>query len=116
MKTKPSYDHTKLLEEYKALIHNICQMEVKGKTMPYTSINGNMFSFLDSAGNLGLRLPTNILKDLIIKLKSKYCEAHGVILKKYLEISPQIFENQTLMKELITISYDFAKTLKPKKK
>jgi len=43
---------------YEKLVSTIPSIEIKGATMPYTSFNGHMFSFLDNDENLGLRLPT----------------------------------------------------------
>ena len=42
---------------YEELVATRPGLERKGKTMPYTSVNGHMFSFLTSEGTLALRLP-----------------------------------------------------------
>ncbi len=43
------------LEFYDKLIDTNPNFERKGKTMPYTSVNGHMFSQLNKAGELGIR-------------------------------------------------------------
>jgi hypothetical protein len=45
------------LELYDNLVATQAGEERKGKTMPYASVNGNMFSFPKPTGTLALRLP-----------------------------------------------------------
>ena len=45
------------LELYDKLIRERPHMERKGVGLPYTSVNGHMFTFLSAAGALALRLP-----------------------------------------------------------
>ena len=45
------------LELYEILLATIQDIERKGKTMPYTSHNGHMFTHLSKSGSLGIRLP-----------------------------------------------------------
>ena len=42
---------------YEKLVATHPEVERKGDRMPYTSLNGHMFSFLTSTGTLSLRLP-----------------------------------------------------------
>ena len=44
------------LELYERVVATIEAVERKGATMPYTSRNGHMFSFLDPTGSMALRL------------------------------------------------------------
>ena len=41
---------------YEALIATHPEIDQKGKSSPYTSINGNMFTILSADGVLGMRL------------------------------------------------------------
>ena len=45
-----------LLANYEKLIGTIPEIEIKGATTRYTSLNGNMFSFISKEGSIGLRL------------------------------------------------------------
>ncbi|MHA1904738.1 MAG: hypothetical protein ACW977_12310 [Candidatus Thorarchaeota archaeon] len=45
------------LNLYEKLIATIPEIERKGKTMPYTSHNGHMFTLLAKSESLGIRLP-----------------------------------------------------------
>jgi hypothetical protein len=44
------------LEQYERLVAKIPGLERKGASVPYTSVNGNMSSFLTEDGTLALRL------------------------------------------------------------
>ncbi len=47
------------LELYEKLVATNPEVERKGATTPYTSLNGHMFSFLTETGTLALRLGTD---------------------------------------------------------
>ena len=46
-----------VLDLYNRLIATQSDVQRKGASMPYTSVNGHMFSFLTADGHLALRLP-----------------------------------------------------------
>ena len=41
---------------YELLVRTQPEVERRGMTMPYTSVNGNMFSYLNADGSVALRL------------------------------------------------------------
>ena len=59
----------KKLELYDEAVGKCPRFDRKGKTMPYTSANGHMFSLLNKAGELGVRFSKEIqqkyIEDLI---------------------------------------------------
>ncbi len=99
---------------YEKLVATIPIVELKGVTMPYTSCNGHMFSFLDKDGNLGLRLPKTERNVFINKYETNLCEAHGTILKEYVLVPEHIFIQTVKIKEYFAISYAYVSSLKPK--
>ena len=50
------------LKIYDELISKCSRFERKGKTVPYTSANGHMFSLLNKAGEIGIRFSKEIQK------------------------------------------------------
>ncbi len=100
---------------YEKLITTNQKIKLKGATMPYTSHNGHMFSFLDKDGNLGLRLPTAERNEFMIKYKTRLCEAHGTILKEYVLVPEKLFKKTKEIKEYLAMSFTYASNLKPKK-
>ncbi len=56
----------------------ICpRFERKGKTMPYTSANGHMFSLLNKAGELGIRFSKDVQKKYIEEWPSTIFQSYG---------------------------------------
>ncbi len=101
-------------ELYDKLIKTREDIDRKGAAMPYTSINGHMFSFLDNTGSLGLRLPEETREDFLRKYETTLCEAHGAVLKEYVLVPEKLFENTNELKKYFDISVEYIKNLKPK--
>lgn len=49
---------------YESLVSTRPDIERKGATMPYTSLNGHMFSFLTKEGTLALRLSDGVPQEV----------------------------------------------------
>lgn len=114
-KAKPVIPEKKL-ELYSALLSGFPDVEVKGDTMPYTSHNGNMFSFLKEDGELALRLSEEDRTTFISKFKTKLAERHGTVLKEYVDVPESLFAKTKDMRKYMIMSIAYAKTLKSKKK
>lgn len=99
---------------YDSLIATIPGLERKGATMPYTSVNGHMFSFLDKEGRAGLRLPKEALANFLKKYKTTLCEAHGAILKEYALVPEKLMSRTKELQPYFLESYEYVKSLKPK--
>jgi len=82
--------------------------------MPYTSLNGHMFSFLSPDGKMGLRLPQAEREEFIKKFKSQLFIAHGTVLKEYGTVPEELLKDAKLLKKYFGISYEYVKSLKPK--
>lgn len=54
--------------------------------MPYTSVNGHMFSFLDKNGEMGLRLPQPERDEFIKKYDTKLLVQHDKVMKEYVVV------------------------------
>jgi TfoX/Sxy family transcriptional regulator of competence genes len=99
---------------YDALIATATNVERKGATMPYTSVNGHMFSFLTKAGRLALRLPEQERDAFLKKHKSKLCEQNGTILKEYVEVPAALLAKTKELKPFFKASRAYVAALKPK--
>ena len=51
------------LSLYEKLVATIPNLKRNGATIPYTSVNGHMFSFLTAEGALALRLPQQCTRE-----------------------------------------------------
>ncbi len=103
------------LELYEKLVATNPIVERKGATMPYTSLNGHMFSFLTKTGKLALRLPTEEREAFLKKYKTTLCEQHGTILAEYVDVPDAMLKKTKELKKYFDLSYAYAGSLKPKK-
>lgn len=111
MASPPPDDKIKL---YDQLVGRIPEIERKGKNMPYTSLNGHMFSFLDPTGKMGLRLDKDTLDEFIQRFDTQLNEQHGRIMKEYALVPDRMLEEQKQLLEYLELSFNYVKSLKPK--
>jgi hypothetical protein len=104
----------KRLEQYEEVIAHLKGIERKGASMPYTSLNGHMFSFLAKDGFLALRLPEEEREAFIKKHKTTLCEQHGIVLEEYVVVPEKLWKKTDELQGYFTISCSYIKTLKPK--
>src|SRR5262245_23451018 len=111
-KAKPSPPEN--LDLYEQLVATNPNVERKGAAMPYTSVNGHMFSFLTRAGKVALRLPTEERAAFLTKYKTRLCEQHGTVLEEYVEVPDALLQKTQELKKYFEQSYAYAASLKPK--
>ncbi len=99
---------------YDSLVKTIPNLERKGATVPYTSLNGNMFSYLAKDGSLALRLPRPAREEFLTKYNASLCVAYGIVQKEYVSVPAALLKNTQELKEYFEISFEYVKTLKPK--
>ena len=102
------------LELYDRLIETNRNIERKGAGLPYTLVNGHMFTFLSASGSLAIRLPEAEREDFLRTHNAKLFEAHGAVLKEYVAVPDQLFRNTGELTRYLDISFRYAMTLKPK--
>lgn len=102
------------LKLYDNLIGNNPQIDRKGKTTPYTSLNGHMFSFLSKEGVMGLRLSKNDRDHFIQNFNGGLIEQHGRVMKEYVEIPSDLLKNTEQLSEYLQKSLNYVSELKPK--
>ena len=102
------------LELYDRLIETNRNIERKGVGLPYTSVNGHMFTFLTASGSLAIRLSQPEREAFIRKYHSALFEAHGVTLKEYVAVPDQLLRNTGELSKYLDLSFQYAMTLKPK--
>jgi TfoX/Sxy family transcriptional regulator of competence genes len=90
------------------------EIERKGKTMPYTSMNGNMFSFVSKIGELAFRLSDEVKREYISAHGASESIQHGRVMKGYINVPEKYFDDAEFLKILCEKSIQYAKTLRPK--
>lgn len=115
MAKKKANEHSpETIALYDALIKTIPGLERKGDTIPYTSLNGHMFSYLGKDGGFALRLPKETLIEFLTKYDAKLQEAYGIVQKEYAAVPDKLFKNTKELKRYFSASYEYVKSLKPK--
>lgn len=113
-KSKPEIP-AEALERYDRLIRERPLFERKGVGLPYTSVNGHMFTFLSADGTLGLRLPAEQREAFLKQWGTSLFVAHGATLKEYVVVPERLFQNTGDLLKYLDMSYQYVTGLKPKK-
>ncbi len=102
------------LELYDQVIAKCPRFERKGKTMPYTSANGYMFSLLNKAGQLGFRYSKDVQKKYIQEFDTTIFKSYSSVMRGYVLIPDRMLEDLDKLVEYLNESYDYVMTLEPK--
>jgi len=102
------------IDLYDQLIDTHPDIERKGKTNPYTSHNGHMFTHLSKTGSLGIRLPKEEREKFLEDYHTTLYESYGAIMKEYVTVPDELLENTEELIKYLDLSYEYIKTLKPK--
>jgi hypothetical protein len=102
------------LELYEKLVATNPNIERKGATVPYTSLNGHMFSYLSKEGKLALRLPAPEREVFLKKYNAKLCEAYGRVQPEFVEVPDALLSSTRELKKFFDRSYEYVGSLKPK--
>jgi hypothetical protein len=102
------------LGHYTRVVDSTAGVELKGATMPYTSRNGHMFSFLDPSGSMALRLPPGTGQEFVAQYQTTFAEQHGHTMKEYVVVPDSLLERTDELAAWLARNYDWIGTLKPK--
>ncbi len=102
------------VDAYDRLVGALPEVERKGATMPYTSVNGNMFSFLDALGSMAMRLSKTDRDNFIERYSTTLHHAHGIVQKEYVTVPPDLLDDTERLLPWFKASYSYALTLKAK--
>ena len=99
---------------YERLVATNPAVELKGATMPYTSLNGNMFTVLSKKGILAMRLPQGPREAFLKKYKSVLWEDYGAVMKEYVVVPDALLAKTKELQKYFEISFGYVSSLKPK--
>ena len=102
------------LKQYDELVAQCPRFDRKGKTMPYTSANGYMFSLLNKAGELGIRFSKDAQQKYMEKYNTTMFKSYNAIMHGYILITEDMLNNPENVVSLLNESYDDVMTLEPK--
>ena len=102
------------LAAYERVVATLPGVERKGATVPYTSVNGHMFSYLSATGTLALRLAPADRETFIERFRTGLHEAYGIVQKEYVTVPDEVLDDTPTLAPYLAASYAYVSALKPK--
>ncbi len=99
---------------YDRLIEMSPRFERKGKTMPYTSANGHMFSQLNKDGEIGIRLSKEAGQEFMETYEASSFKSYGAVMKGYVRVPDTLLEDLELLAVWMEKAYAYVMSLPPK--
>jgi hypothetical protein len=106
-------EHEQAKARYAELVATVPEAELKGAKMPYTSMNGNMYSYLGENG-VALRLPAGARDEFLAKYRTVLYHTYGIVQKEYVTVPAELLAKTDELAPYFRASFDYAKTLRPK--
>jgi len=100
---------------YDSLLATEPGIERKGATIPYTSANGKMFTYLSPMGELRLRLPALDREAFMTKYGTKPVVQHGVLMKDWVAVPAALSARIAELKPYLKKSRAYARQLGTKR-
>ncbi|MBT3243099.1 MAG: hypothetical protein HN352_08110 [Bacteroidetes bacterium] len=102
------------LKIYDELVAKCNRFERKGKTVPYTSANGHMFSLVNKAGEVGIRFSKEVQKKYIEEFNSTIYKSYNSIMRGYVLIPERMLMDLDNVAKYLDESFDYVMSLEPK--
>lgn len=102
------------LARYESLVAGFPDVERRGTSTPYTSLNGHMFSFLDPSGALSLRLSPGDRREFLETYESTLSEQHGRVMKDFVLVPAALLGDVDELSPWLARSHQWTATLRPK--
>ena len=101
-------------EWYKQLLATHPDVDMKGKNLLYTSVNGHMFTMFSTGAKLGIRLGKDDREAFMREFDASLLETYGTVMKEYVSVPDSLLPETRLLEPYLKKSYDYVTSLKPK--
>ncbi len=102
------------LKIYDELVAQCSRFERKGKTMPYTSANGHMFSLFNKENEIGIRISKEVQEKYIKEYNTTIFKSYNAVMRGYILINDKMLEDKNNIVRLLNESYDYVMSLEAK--
>lgn len=102
------------LSYYEKLVATNPAIERKGDTVPYTSLNGHMFSALHKDNTVALRLPEKERSAFLKKYRTTLASQYGIVQPEYVVVPDALLPKTTELQRYFAVSYEYVAGMKPK--
>jgi hypothetical protein len=99
---------------YDDLVAMCPRIERKGKTVPYTSANGHMFSLVNKAGEIGIRFSKEVQKKYMEDYNTTLFRSYNAVMQGYILITKDMLNDMQNVANLLDESFDYVMSLDPK--
>ena len=107
-------DRSAALPLYEKVVAQLPGVERKGDTMPYTSLNGHMFSVVHKDGSVALRLPSPEREKFLMKYKTALSSQYGSVQPEYVVVPDALLTKTNELRRFFEVSRAYVASLKPK--
>jgi len=107
-------DRSAVVRLYAKILAGMNGVERKGDTMPYTSLNGHMFSVLHKDGTVALRLPAAEREAFLKEYKTGLSSQYGSVQPEYVVVPEGLLAKTKEAQRFFEISRAYVASLKPK--
>jgi hypothetical protein len=111
---RPPHVSEETLERYEKVVATLPDVPRRGDSIPYTSLNGHMFSYIGKSGTVALRLPSPEREAFLEKYKTRLYQAYGIVQKEYVEVPHSLLKKTAELKRFFASSLAYVRSLKPK--
>lgn len=102
------------LKIYDEVVSKCPRFKRKGKTMPYTSANGYMFSLYNKACEIGIRFSKEDQEAFMKKYNTTLYKSYGAVMKGYVLIPESMWDDLDTLANYLNKSYDYVMSLETK--
>jgi hypothetical protein len=102
------------LAVYDKVVEQCPAFDRKGKTMPYTSANGHMFSQLNKDDELGIRFSKEVKQKYITEFGTGLFKSYGAVMHGYVRMPDKLWQDPGRLVELLNEGYEYVMSLDPK--
>lgn len=102
------------LKLYDSIVAQCPDFERKGKSMIYTSANGYMFTLLNKAAEIGIRLSKASQEKFKAEHNATIYKSYGAVMRDYIKVPETLYSETQLLVDYFNESYAYVMTLKPK--
>ena len=107
-------DRSNALACYERVVATNPAVERKGDTVPYTSVNGHMFSALHKDNTMALRLPEKERAAFLQKYRTSLASQYGVVQPEWVVVPDALLAKTKELQPYFAASYEYVAGMKPK--
>lgn len=99
---------------FEAMVALVPAVDRKGATMPFTSGNGHLFSFLDPSGMIALRFSPTGRATFVARHGEQTVVQHGRVMADYVALPERVLDDSAELREWFEHAWGSVGSLAPK--